>query len=185
MVIVITIASSVVACGEDEPDPPERARETIDKLPRLSAGWHKYTSHEAGFAIGRPPGWAVERQDSATLLRSPDQLVAVSISADRTSEALEFPLDEYAAQAAEALPGLRDLTVGRARRFDAHYPARAVEATGKTKQGVRQRLLFVVMRREGFAAYAVLIARNAEKDSGYYAQEARRMVRTVRGRPVG
>lgn len=41
------------------------------------------------------------------------------------------------------------------------------------------------MRRDAIATYAVLIARNVEKQSGFYGREALRMVRTLRGRPIG
>lgn len=71
---------------------------------------------------------------------SPDRLVAVSISADRTTEAIEFPLDDYTVEATEALTGFKDFEVGKARPFKAHYEAEAVEATGTAKGRVRQRL---------------------------------------------
>src|SRR5688572_20394655 len=78
------------ACGEDdEPAPPQRPRETVDKLPELPPDWKPYVNRQVGFAIGRPPGWRAEHRGGSTLLRSPDRLVAVSISADRTLEAVE------------------------------------------------------------------------------------------------
>jgi hypothetical protein len=116
------------------------------------------------------------------LLRSPDRLVAISISADRTLEAVEFPLSDFVVGAAEALPGYRRLKVGRARPFTAKYAARSVRATG-IENGVRQRMLFVALRRKGVVTYPVLVARNDEKRSGYYYDEGLRMVRTLRGRP--
>lgn len=172
-------------CGSDEPEPTPPSTETVDELPKLAEGWKPYVNHRAGFAIGRPPGWRAEERGAATLLRSPDQLVAVSISADRTTDAIEFPLDEYALGAAEALTGFEDLEVEKPRPFEARYDAEAVAATGETKGGVRQRLEFIAMRRGSLATYAVLIARNAEEESGFYAHEALRIVRTLRGRPIG
>jgi hypothetical protein len=173
------------ACGSDDPEPRERPPETVDKLPKLPNGWHEYVNRRAGFAIGRPPGWRAERKGPATLLRSPDQLVAISISADRTTEAVEFPLAEYARGAVKALPHLERLKVGRTRPFKSHYRAQAASATGQTKDGLRQRLLFVAVRRDQLVTYAVLIARNVEKDSRFYNREGLRLVRTLRGRPVG
>jgi hypothetical protein len=172
-------------CGTDEPEPPQAPVETVDKLPSLPGGWHEYVNHRAGFAIGRPPGWRAEGKGSATLLRSPDQLVAVSISADRTTEAIDFPLAEYARSAARALPRFKRLNIRAPRSFKAHYKAQAVSATGKTKDGLRQRLLFIALRRGQIVTYAVLIARNVEKASSFYNREALRMVRTLRGRPIG
>jgi hypothetical protein len=50
---------------------------------------------------------------------------------------------------------------------------------------VRQELLFIALRRRGVVTYPVLVARNAEEKSGYYRDEALRIVRTLRGRPIG
>ncbi len=50
---------------------------------------------------------------------------------------------------------------------------------------MRQRLLFVALRRRGVVTYPLLVARNAEKKSDYYYDEALRIVRTLRGRPLG
>jgi hypothetical protein len=184
-IAILCVSLGVAACGEDEPAaPPERPRETVDKLPKLPPGWKPYVNRRVGFAIGRAPGWRAVHRGASTLMRSPDHLVAVSISADRTFAAVEFPLDDYVKQAAEALPRFRKLEVGRPRPFRDEYPAQAVGAEG-VKDGVRQRLLFIALRRRGVVTYPVLVARNAEKKSGYYADEALRMVRTLRGRPPG
>jgi len=179
------LAPAAAGCGDDdEPAPPERPRETVDRLPKLPEGWKPYVNRRIGFAIGRAPGWRAETRGAATLLRSPDRLVAISISADRTLEAVGFPLDDYVVQAAEALPSFRKLKVGKPRPFRHEYLAQAVGATG-VRDGIRQRLLFVALRRRGVATYPVLVARNDERKSGYYYDEALRMVRTLRGRPMG
>jgi hypothetical protein len=175
----------LLGCGDDEPAPPEHRTETVDKLPKLPPGWHEYVNHRAGFALGRAPGWRAKRDGGGSLLRSPDRLVAISISADRTREAIEFPLGEYALEAAKALPGFHDLHVKRPRRFKAQYNSQAVEAKGRAKGGVRQSLLFIAMRRDHLATYPVLVASNAERDTRFYEDEALRIVRTLRGRPIG
>lgn len=172
-------------CAGGDPEPRQAPPETVDELPKLPAGWHEYVNHRAGFAIGRPPGWSARRRGASTLLRSPDRLVAISISADRTTAAIEFPLGDYALEATEALAGFKELEVGKVRPFKAHYEAETVEAAGTAKGGVRQRLQLIAMRRDAVATYAVLIARNAEEQSGFYGREALKMVRTLRGRPIG
>ena len=174
----------LLGCGDDEPAPPEHRAETVDKLPKLPPGWHEYISHRAGFALGRAPGWRANRDGASTLLRSPDRLVAISISADRTSEAIEFPLGDYALETAKALPGFHHLDVKRPHRFEAHYTARSVAASGEKGQ-LRQRLLLIALRRDRLATYAVLVASHAERNTGFYENEALRMVRTLRGRPIG
>ena len=177
------LAALAAGCGSDDPEPAQRRAETVDELPALptvgsltSTAGRVRDRQAAGVARHSTAG-------ASTLLRSPDRLVAVSISADRTLEAVEFPLDDYVEQAAEALPRFKKLKVGRPRPFRDEYPAQAVGATG-VKDGVRQRLLFIALRRRGVVTYAVLVARNAEKQSGYYYDEGLRMVRTLRGRPL-
>jgi hypothetical protein len=182
---VVCAALGAVACDdEDERSASNGPRETVDKLPELPEGWKPYVDRRIGFAIGRPPGWRAARRGASVLLRSPDRLVAVSIAADRTLEAVRYPLDGYVVEAAEALPRFKRLNVGRARSFRGEYPARAVGATG-IKDRVHQKLLFIALRRRGVVTYPVLVARNAERPSGYYTDEALRMVRTLRGRPIG
>jgi hypothetical protein len=181
----LCVCAALAACGdEDEPSPPEPPRETVDHLPKLPDDWKPYVDRRIGVAIGRAPGWRARSRGGTVLLRSPDHLVALSISVDRTLEATGFALDDYVVQAAEALPGYRKLRVGRPRPFAAKYRARAVGAKG-IENGVRQRMLFIALRRDAVATYPALVARNAEKDSGYYNDEAMRMVRTLRGRPPG
>ena len=182
--VLASVAAFAAGCGDDDPAPSPRPAETVDKLPKLPPGWKPYVNHRAGFAIGRAPGWRPRRRGTTTLLTSPDRLVAVSISADRTSEAIEFPLDDYAEQATEALR-FGHIDAGRPHRFAARYDGEAVDATGRSRSGLRQRLTFIALRRDHVATYAVLVARNAERDTRYYEQEALRMIRTLRGRPVG
>ena len=182
LAIAGTCLAAAACGGEDDTAPAERPRERADKLPKLPEGWKPYVDRRVGLAIGRAPGWLARTRGRSVLLRSPDHLVAISISADRTIEAVEFPLNDFVVDAAEALPGYRRLKVGRARPFSAKYPARSVRATG-IENGVRQRMLFVALRRRGVVTYPVLVARNDEKRSGYYYDEGLRMVRTLRGRP--
>ena len=182
--VLAGMAALAAGCGSDDPEPAQRRAETVDELPKLPPGWTSYVNHRVGFAIGRAPGWRPRRHGTATLLTSPDRLVAVSISADRTSEAIEFPLDDYAEQATEALR-FGHIDAHRPHRFEAPYKAEAVDATGRSRSGLRQRLTFIALRRDHLATYAVLVARNAERDTRYYEQEALRMIRTLRGRPVG
>lgn len=126
-------------------------------------------------------GRGAGRGDAAALARPTGRGLDLGRSHD---DAIEFPLDEYALGAAEALTGFEDLDVEKPRPFKARYDAEAVTATGE-KGGVRQRLELIAMRRGSLATYAVLIARNAEEESGFYAREALRIVRTLRGRPIG
>jgi hypothetical protein len=179
---------AAAGCGGDdgsEAEAPEPRAETVDPLPKLPDDWKRYVNHREGFAIGRPPGWKAERRPKVTLLRSPDRLVAVSISADRSPQAVEISLRDYAPQVVEALRGFENLKPGEPRFFEHRYQGVRVSATARARDSdIRQRLIFIGLRRDRLVTYGVLIARNAEHDSGFYGSQAIRMVRTLRGRPV-
>jgi hypothetical protein len=184
---VAAVAVALVAggCGEDGGTESEKPpRETADPLPKLPRDWKPHVNRSAGFAIGVPSGWSARNRGRDSLFRSGDRLVAVSVSADRGAGALALPIDEFAERVAEALPRLKRLRAQRARPFDARYQAVAVPATGRAAgEGVPQRLLVVVQRREGLATYTVLVARNAKPGARAHRDEIRRMLRSLRGRP--
>jgi hypothetical protein len=181
---VLATASALMlgGCVVDEKDEPPPPVETSEPLPKLPREWSREVSRSAGFAIGVPPRWTASERRRSALFRSPDRLVAVSVSADRTVEGLAVPLDEYATRVADALRGFSNLKVGKSRPFRAHYEAVAVPATGDAKGGVPQRLLVVVERRGGLVTYTLLVARNAKVGAGAHGDEIRRMVRSLRGR---
>jgi hypothetical protein len=181
--LAIALAAIVAACGEKE-EPPPPPVESADPLPKLPREWKRHVNGRAGFVIGVPRQWSARDRRSSSLLRSPDRLVAVSVSADRGEGALVLPVERFAARVADALSGFKRLRADRPRPFRARYEAAAVRATGRTKEGdVPQRLLVVVERREGIATYTVLVAENANAGTKRHRAEIRRMLRSLRGRP--
>jgi hypothetical protein len=139
-----------------------------------------------------PRGWKTSLVKSSSLLRSPDHLVAVSISADRTEEARSTPLRRYALDTADALDDLRpngepplyeDVKTRHPREPGGHYETVTVPARARaTKGGLPQRLLLVALRRDHIVTYPVLVAANARRGSPFRVQVPR-MLRTLRGRP--
>lgn len=182
------LALSLVAftgCGErEEPEPPPRPAETADPLPELPRKWARHVNPRAGFAIARPPGWSARDRRRSSLMRSPDRLAAVTISADRSEGGLALPLNEFATRVADALRGFRRLKTEPPRPFRARYDAVAVAGRGQAKGGVPQRVLVVVERRAGLATYTAVVATNAKRAAGRHRDEIRRMLRSLRGRPV-
>ena len=139
----------------------------------------------SGSRSGRPPGWRAEHRGASTLLRSPDHLVAVSISADRTLEAVEFPLDDYVERGGRGAAALQEAEGRDARGRSATSTRPRPSARRGSRTACASEMLFIALRRRGVVTYPLLVARNAEKKSGYYYDEALRMVRTLRGRPLG
>ena len=181
----LALAPAVAGCGErEEPEPPPRPPETVERLGDLPRKWSRHVNDRAGFAIGLPPGWDARDRRRSSLLRSPDHLAAVTITADRSAGGLALPLNEFATRVTEALRGFRRLETGRPRPFRARYDAVAVAGRGAAKGGVPQRVLVVVERRAGLATYTAVVATNAKRAAGRHRDEIRRMLRSVRGRPA-
>lgn len=197
------------ACGDDEEpnrrgggpaaktitdDAGELAPEDVDALPDLPGDWGKEINEAVGFSIGLPPGWTARPapQGQGSVLSSPDSLALISITADRTSGALELPLRDFAYRTAEALGTpvagagrFRGLEIGRPAGFRHRYRAAAVRATGLPRNGkVRERVLVAVIRREPYAAYVVIVRANAEQPSPYADRSTvEQVLRSLRGRP--
>lgn len=211
IILALSATAAPVACGgeaEQGAGPPARTitddasdlapadppPEDADPLPDLPGDWRREINEGAGFAIGLPPGWSARPSPAGqgSVLTSPDRLVVLSISADRTSGALGLPLGQFARRTAEALgtevagaQRFRRLSVGRPAPFAHRYDAVAVRALG-TPGGseVRERLLVAVIRREGHAVYVAIVRANASQPSQYADRATvKQVLRSLRGRP--
>ncbi len=184
--LLLALAALLPGCdlsSEDKAAPRPRPAEKVDKPAELPAGWRTEINRSAGFTVGVPPGWRLRPSGTSTVLTSPDRQVAISVSADRTDEALTVPLDRFAAGTAKSLSGFSKLKVGKPGDYKAHYPASRVSATGKLKKsGVRQRLGLVILRRPNLAAFPVLAATNV--GGSPFTRQIDQIVRSLRGRPV-
>ena len=190
-VTLIAAVLAVVGCGGDDdekqPPPPTERVETVDKLPKLPDRWKRYENRRGGFVVGLPPGWKASDRDRGpvSLIRSYDRLVAISISPDRTDEALGIDIDQFAARATAALPGLE----GAAQPSDPRpYKHRyeAVQSTLEAKEadsGVKQRVSLIVIRRDHVVTFTAVIAANADRRARPSERLARKVVATLRSRP--
>ncbi|MDQ3729236.1 MAG: hypothetical protein M3355_06560 [Actinomycetota bacterium] len=186
MAAIATLA--LAGCGSDgEPPakPVERPEETFDTLPELAPGYVEFENRDAGVAFGRPPGWKADANGGATTLTAPDELVAVAISADRTDDAVALDPKEFAAQAAEALPGFAaKLATSKARPFAHRYTGAVVMAEGVAKgSGVVQRIQVIALERQGIATVSAVIFENRERDPEAEIKQALEAIRTLRTRP--
>jgi hypothetical protein len=189
-ILALALALSVAACGSDEPEAPPsvpRATETVDDLPKLPRGFEEEISRVNGLTFGRPPGWKVTEKGIATLLRAPDELVVVSLAADRTDEAVGADPRELAVRTFQVLEGYKgELDPSEPRAFKHPYDAYEVRGEGvAASTGVRQRLRVIVLRREGMAVVTAVIAENLDEKAPYEVDQALETVRTLRTRPVG
>jgi hypothetical protein len=181
-------AGTVAGCGDsDSPSPPPGPPERDDPAARLPAGWKRVVNSRAGFTVGIPPGWTARGSRGATLVRSGDQLLAISISADRSPEGQDLRPVNYAERLARALPGYRSLRVGRPRPVTiARYPGSFVFATGVFRRTrVLQAIQAVALQRRGQVTYALVFFRTAHAVGAIYRPAVTGMLRTFRARSPG
>ena len=185
----LLVAFALGGCGldPDSPEPGQRPVESVDLLAPLPPGWKAHVNSDGGFAFALPPGWDAQNRGSSTLVRSYDQLAVVSISADRTREALELPLEAFATRALAARPGYEEaLRPSEPRELQHRYASVVVEAQGTAKgSGVAQQVELVVLRRSKLVTLTVVIAVNASPEGEPSELIAERIVETLRSRPTG
>ena len=180
------VAFLAAGCGDDEAPEPSKPEERADELPKLPPGWTVHRNENAGVAFGVPPAWSPENKGNVTTVKSPEQLVAMTILADRTDDVLEVDLEQQASTTIAALNDVQDLEPAETRKYGHRYEAVAIKATGIAgKEDIKQDFLLVLVRREDLALFTVLVARNAEQDTSAYDEDIRRMIASIRSRPPG
>jgi hypothetical protein len=207
--VAALLALAFPACGSDDDSGAGGERnagsggsgsappaETADRPAKLPDGWKREVNRPAGFSVGRPPGWEGHgTQGQGTLLRSPDNLAVVTITADRTAGALELPLGRFARRTAAALgtevagrARFRDLKLERSKRLAHRYDAARVEARGRSgsARAPEERITVAVIRRPELAAYVLVARENAERRSDFVGPRTiTEIARSLRGRPPG
>lgn len=179
----------------DDPVEPQKA-ERPQKVHGLPHGWSVERNEAQGFSLGAPPGWrsaddclkgGAAAVPTVTILCSPDKLVTLSVSADRTDEAFELKPGEFATRTMTGLADSYDgLDPGKAKPFKAHYPGATVEGRGEALgTGVRQDVSVVVLRRDHVANFTAVIAANADKPTQQAVKLAEESLTTLRSAPVG
>ena len=188
--VALTVVLVLAACGSDEQvQPPEiqRQAETVDELPKLRRGFERHVNRVNGLALARPPGWKATEKGVATFLIAPDELVVMSVSADRSDEALSGDVETLAVRTFRALEGYEGkLDPSEPTPLKHGYHAYEVEGKGVSAEtGVRQNLRVIVLEREGTTVVTAVIAENAKEKAPAEVRQALESLRTLRTRPVG
>jgi hypothetical protein len=179
-------AVAIAACGSDaateDGEAPEERSQPVPELPR---GWKVNTNSGGGFALGVPPGWRPQRDGIRTRLASPDELVGITVTPDRSDEPLDADLEQLTeATAVEYGRQFDDFEIGGTKRYEHQYDAFSAAARAEDK-GVRQKVELILLRRDGIVTFTVVTQRNERFGSGVYVPTIDRVVRSIRSRPVG
>jgi hypothetical protein len=183
---VLACVAAAGGCGDDDPAPVSTTpQERADRRAPLPRGWDRVVNRRAGFSLGIPPGWRARGARGATLVRSGDGLLAVSIAADRSTDGRDLPPDVYVRRTANALEGYRALRVGRPRPLrGARYPGATVTASGVfARTNLRQAIQVSALRRRGQVTYTLISFRTDRAPAARYRAAIRGMLRTFRAAP--
>ena len=156
----LMVAMGGVGCGEEDDftGSPDPATERSDPPGKPPAGWRTFANRRAGFTVSVPPGWPARARKSATLIRSSDRLLAITVAADRSESARTTRQREYATRTFRALPGFQRLRPDERRGVArSPYPSARVDGTGTladTRQ--RQRITVAAFRRPGRVTYTII-----------------------------
>ena len=147
-------------CGDDDEfeGSPDPATERSDRPAKPPPGWRTIANGRAGFTLSVPPGWPARTRRIATLIRSPEGLVAVTVAADRSEPGRTTRPRPYARRTFRALPGFRRLRSARARRVrHSPYPAARIDGQGTlASRRQRQHITVAAFRRPGHVMYTIV-----------------------------
>ena len=153
------------ACGDDEEkrDGTPTGAKASDRPVEPPRGWRTVRNSVVGFSIAAPKTWPADTSRRATLIRSDDRLVSITIAADRSSAGRELSPARYAHRTMGSLPGFEGRVQRRVRRVPGSpYPNAVVDASGTVSTTIRrQRISVAVFRQAGKATHTAIVFRNA------------------------
>jgi hypothetical protein len=176
-------ALAAAGCGEEEePGAPDPASERSDPPATPPPGWRTFANRRAGFTLSVPPGWPARTRKSATLIRSSDRLMAITVAADRSESGRTTRPPEYARRTFRALPGFKRLRAKPARGVRrSPYPSARVDGTGTlAKRRQRQHITVAAFRRPGRVTYTVVAFATPVGRAPAHARPLRRLLASLR-----
>jgi hypothetical protein len=172
------LLAALAGCGGDEPTATSSAPPP-DKPAVPPPGWKTVLNDKAEVSIAAPRSWRVSERQKATLVRSPDRTVAVTLVADRSPAGAESPAADYARDTLTQLPnfeGSLEAEPGRVR--GSPYPSAQVQGRGRLPKAKAEQLITVAAfhRRSGGVTCAVVAFRQIQTPGATLA----RMLASVR-----
>ena len=183
-ILALALAGGL-GCGDD--DSPERPTEAADRPAAPPPGWRTVRNVTAGFTIAVPRSWTAATKRAATLIRSKDELVAVTVAADRSPAGKETDPARYARSVISALPGFEGaISVNDVKIAGSPYRTGIAAGSGTVKtSGVAQRIEVAAFHRPREVTYSAVIFRNAQARPVPGRRTVARMLRTFRAQRPG
>lgn len=182
--IVAVAAAALIAagCGDDG---PEKRNERADPAAKPPRNWKTARNREAGFTLSIPRSWTAKVKEQATLIRSKDKLVVLTVAADRGPEGRELTATAYAKRTLESLPEFEGSELPSASRVrGSPYKSARVDGVGSLKTSRRpQRIAVVAYRRPRKVIYALVAFFNPKVPAAFYEATFRRILRSFRAQP--
>ena len=187
--LACALLASVVGCGEEKKleGSPDPQTERVDRPAQPPAGWYTVKNRVAGFTVSVPDGWTVRKRSGATLVRSTDQLLVVTVAADRSKSGRDTRSRRYARQAFRALPGFKRLRLTKSGpvRGSRYESSRADGSGVLDKRRQRQRLTVAAFRRPGRVTYTAIAFRAEVSGRAPYGAALATLLRSFRMRRPG
>jgi hypothetical protein len=178
---LLTLLVVAAGCGGDDSTPPA---EHADPAARPPHGWKTVRNRAAGFTLSVPRNWTARVKGAATLIRSKDKLLVITVAADRGEEGRDLTATAYARQTLESLPEFEGSEGAAGRVRGSPYRSARVDGGGTLKTSKRpQRIVVVAYRRPKKVMYALVAFFNPELPAAFYEPTLRRVLRSLRGQP--
>jgi hypothetical protein len=159
--------------------------EHADRPAHPPPGWRTFRNEAAGFTVSIPRRWTARVKSTATLIRSNDRLLVITVGADRGDQGRGTPPGEYAHRTLDALPDFEGSVTPRARRVrGSPYRSARVDALGTIRTSKRpQRIMVAAFQRPGHVEYALVAFFNPKLPTAFFEPKLRRILRSFRGQP--
>lgn len=145
-------------------------------------GWKTAGNREAGFSLSVPRSWTGGVEGTATLIRSKDRLLVITIAADRGEQGRKLTASDYAHRTMAALPGFEGSVAPGVRAVGGSpYRSARVDGRGTLKTSRRvEGITVVAFQRPGRVTYALLAFFNPRLPESFYEKKLKRILRSFR-----
>ena len=183
LAVLAAVALVPAGCdgGDEGEDPTRTAAEAAERPARPPSGWRTISNPVVGSTVAAPKSWPGTTSRQATLIRSDDQLVSITVAADRSAAGARLSPARYARRTIRSLTGFRGTVqrrVGRVR--GSPYPNAVVDADGTVKSTSRPQRISVAVFRHDEVSYTAIVFRNARVKPRFNDRTIARVLRTVR-----